>query len=74
MVYAAFFFPAAAAVLVFGMKYVSAAAQARARLAQDGAYHALAAQAAAAEAEITAALVDIRSRLEGIEKILKDVG
>jgi hypothetical protein len=74
MIYAAFFFPAAAAVLVFGMKYVSAVAEARVRLAQDGAYHALAAQAAAAQAEMTAALVDIRSRLEGIEKILKDVG
>ena len=35
---AAFFFPSAAAVLVFFMKYVSAVLQARVRLGQDEAY------------------------------------
>ena len=45
---AAFFFPAAAAVLVFFMKYVSAVLQARVRLGQDVAYREIAAKAAAA--------------------------
>jgi hypothetical protein len=77
---AAFFFPAAAAVLVFFMKYVSAVLQARVRLAQDEAYRAIAAQAAAAQAETASALssfgnalTEIQSRLAVVEKILKDV-
>ena len=77
---AAFFFPAAAAVLVFFMKYVSAVLQARVRLAQDEAYREVAAKAVAAEAEAAArlssfgaALDSIQARLAGIEKILKDV-
>jgi hypothetical protein len=68
--YAAFFFPAAAAVL-----------QARVRLGQDEAYRELAGRATAAQAEagaklaaFGAALADIQSRLGTIEKILKDVG
>ncbi len=79
--YAAFFFPAAAAVLVFFMKYVSAVLQARVRLGQDEAYRALASQAAAAQADagarlaaFAATLSDIQSRLGRIEKILTDVG
>jgi hypothetical protein len=72
--YAAFFFPAAAAVLVFSMKYGSAVLQARVRLGQDEAYRDIAAQAAAAQAATAAALADIQSRLGTIEKILKDVG
>jgi hypothetical protein len=71
--YAAFFFPAAAAVLVFAMKYGSAVMQARVRLGQDQAYRDIAAQAAAAQAGTAAALADIQSRLATIEKILKDV-
>jgi hypothetical protein len=77
---AAFFFPAAAAVLVFFMKYVSAVLQARVRLAQDEAYRAIAAQAAAAQAETATALssfgkalAEIQSRLAVVEKVLKDV-
>jgi hypothetical protein len=77
---AAFFFPAAAAVLVFFMKYVSAVLQARVRLGQDEAYRELAARAAAAQTEVVAALssvggrlADIQARLQGVEKILKDV-
>ena len=77
---AAFFFPAAAAVLVFFMKYVSAVLQARVRLAQDEAYRELATQAAAGQAETAAALrslspvlADIQSRIAGVEKILKQV-
>ncbi len=77
---AAFFFPSAAAVLVFFMKYVSAVLQARVRLGQDEAYREIAAKAAAAQAETAAALASfgpalaqIQSRLAVVEKILKDV-
>ena len=41
---AAFFFPSAAAVLIFAMKYGSAVAQARVRLGQDEAYREIAAK------------------------------
>jgi hypothetical protein len=78
---AAFFFPAAAAVLIFLMKYISAVLQARVRLAQDEAYREVATKAAAAQAETAAALssfgpalAQIQSRLAAVEKILKDVG
>ena len=71
--FAAFFFPAAAAVLVFFMKYVSAVLQARVRLAQDEAYREIAAKAVAAQAETAAALAEIQARLAGVEKILKQV-
>ena len=78
--FAAFFFPAAAAVLVFFMKYVSAILQARVRLAQDEAYREIAAKAASAQAETATALsvfgtalAQIQSRLAGLEKILKEV-
>jgi hypothetical protein len=70
---AAFFFPCAAAVLVFFMKYVSAVLQARVRLGQDEAYRELAARAAGTQAEMAAALTEIQSRLAVVEKILKDV-
>jgi len=77
---AAFFFPSAAAVLVFLMKYVSAVLQARVRLAQDEAYREIAAKAAIAQAETVAvlssfgaSLADIQSRLAVVEKILKAV-
>jgi hypothetical protein len=78
--YAAFFFPSAAIVLVFFMKYISAVLQARVRLGQDEAYRELATKATNSQAETTAALVsvgtalaDIQSRVTVIEKILKDV-
>jgi hypothetical protein len=78
--FAAFFFPAAAAVLIFFMKYVSAVLQARVRLAQDEAYRAIATKAASAQAETAAAvsalgstLADIQSRMTALEKILKEV-
>ena len=77
---AAFFFPSAAAVLIFLMKYVSAVLQARVRLGQDEAYREIATKATAAQAETTVvlssfagALADIQSRLAVVEKILKDV-
>lgn len=79
--YAAFFFPAAAAVLVFFMKYISEILQARVRLAQDEAYRDLAAKAVAAQTEAAktlatcaATLEDLQARLASVEKILKDVG
>jgi hypothetical protein len=78
--FAAFFFPAAAAVLVFFMKYVSAVLQARVRLGQDVAYRELATKATNAQTEMAGALsslgvglADIQSRLAAVEKILKDV-
>jgi len=71
---AAFFFPSAAAVLVFFMKYVSAVLQARVRLGQDEAYRELAAKSAAALSEMAAALAAIQSRLGAVEKLLNDVG
>lgn len=78
--FAAFFFPAAAAVLVFFMKYVSDILQARVRLAQDEAYREIAAKAVSAQAEtVTAltafgtALAQMQSRLVALEKILKEV-
>jgi chromatin segregation and condensation protein Rec8/ScpA/Scc1 (kleisin family) len=70
---AAFFFPAAALVLVFFMKYLSAILQARVRLAQDEAYRDIAAKAAAAQTEIAASLGTIHIQLAGIEKILRQV-
>lgn len=71
--FAAFFFPAAAVVLVFFMKYVSAVLQARVRLGQDEAYRELATQATQAQAETAAALGQLQARLAVVEKILKDV-
>ncbi len=73
--------PLATVLLVFGMRYLSAVEQAKARLANEGAYRQIAEKAAAAEAEtatalsaIQPALEDLRARLAAIEKILKDVG
>lgn len=71
--FAAFFFPAAAAVLVFFMKYLSEILQARVRLGQDEAYREIATRAASAQAELAAALGAIQTQLACIEKILKAV-
>lgn len=72
--------PLGTVLLVFGMRYVSAVFQAKARLANDDAYRQLAEKAAAAQAETAAALShiqevlsDVRPRLAAVEKILKDV-
>ena len=77
---AAFFFPAAAAVLVFFMKYVSEVLQARVRLGQDQAYREIAAKAVSGQTEVAAALAsfggaltDIRLQLATVTKILKEV-
>ncbi len=72
--------PLGTILLIFGMRYLSAVQQAKARLANDEAYRQIAAKAAAAQAEtatalssIDAALADLRSRLAAVEKILKEV-
>lgn len=67
-------------ILVFGMKYRSAALQARARLADDAMYRELAARAVAAQEKtlesLTAARSEIASMaasLAAVEKILSQV-
>ena len=72
--------PLATIVLVFGMRYLSAVLQARARLANDEAYRQLAEKTAAAQAAaasalaaIDAALAELKARVAGVEKILKEV-
>ncbi|HJT43646.1 MAG TPA: hypothetical protein VJ750_09110 [Rhizomicrobium sp.] len=67
-------------LLVFGMRYGSAVLQARARLAEESRYRALAEKATAAQAESEAALQAIRSDLSrvaaslaSLERILKQV-
>lgn len=68
-------------LLVFAMKYLSGARQARLRLASDDTFRliaekATAAQSAMAESLATAKaeLADVRARLGSIEKMLRDVG
>ena len=67
-------------LVVFGMKYFSALFQARARLANDALYRALAEKAVTAQAENQAALAAIRAdlvkfagSLATVEKILQQV-
>ena len=71
----------ATVLLVFGMKYMSGARQARLRLASDDTFRllterAIAAQSTMAESIATAKaeLADVRTRLISIEKMLRDVG
>ncbi len=68
-------------LLIFGMKYASAAYQARARVQNDDAYRNVAQKAAAAQSEtatslssMQADLAEIKTRLAAVEKILKEVG
>jgi signal transduction histidine kinase len=67
-------------LVVFGMKYFSALFQARARLANDALYRALAEKAVTAQTENQAALAAIRAdlakfaaSLATVEKILQQV-
>lgn len=67
-------------LIVFGMKYFSALFQARARIANDEKYRALAEKIATANAESQAALSAMRAELSSlvaniaaVEKILKQV-
>jgi uncharacterized protein YfeS len=80
VIFAVLFFPAVVFVMVFGMKYLSAALQARARHAQDDTYRVLAKQVAQAQADTAAAvtaqgsvLADVQARLARLEKILTQV-
>ncbi len=79
--FAAFFFPAVAAVIIFSMKYGSAVLQAKVRLSQDQAYREIAVKAVGAQADTVAALTSLRdtvtameARFAALEKILKEVG
>ncbi len=65
---------------IFGMKYWSATQQARVRLADEGAYRKLAADAVTAQAgnaatlsAIQSELSEIKTRMASVEKILKEV-
>jgi hypothetical protein len=67
-------------LVVFGMKYFSAIFQARARMANDALYRALAEQAVTAQSQNQAALAAIRTdlgrfgtSLATVEKILQQV-
>lgn len=72
--------PLLTVLFVFAMRYGSAAFQARARLAKDNAYRAIAEKAVATQSESAAALslirtdlVEIKTRLAAVEKVLKEV-
>ncbi len=67
-------------IVIFGMKYWSAAQQARTRIGDESAYRKLAAEVVSTQSGNVAALSGIRSdisevktRLTAIEKILKEV-
>jgi hypothetical protein len=67
-------------LIIFAMKYLSSAYQARAKARADDAYRDLAQKAAAAQAETAASLAAMKSeliaigtRLGGVENILKAV-
>jgi len=69
-----------APLLIFGMKYASAAYQARARTQSDDAYRELARKAVTAGSETSTSLsamqselAEIKTRLASVEKILKAV-
>ncbi|KQZ27710.1 hypothetical protein [Duganella sp. Root1480D1] len=73
--------PLATALIVFGMKYWSAAHKARAGAASAEAYRELAVRSAAVQAENAAALASMQatlanmnSRLAEVETMLKEVG
>ncbi|WP_156390793.1 MULTISPECIES: hypothetical protein [unclassified Caulobacter] len=58
--------PLGTVLLIFGLRYLAAVQQAKARLAGDQAYREI------SEQTLTV-LVEVRARLDGIEKILKAV-
>jgi len=72
--------PCATVLLVFAMRYVAKVHEARARLANDGAYRDLAEKAVTLESQATslmsnlqAELTAIATRLTAVERILKEV-
>lgn len=71
----------ATVLLVFAMKYMSAARQARLRSADETLYRSLAEKANAAQSATTASLsaiqsdlADAKARLASVEKMLREVG
>ncbi len=58
--------PLGTLLLIFGLRYLAAVQQTRAKLAHDEGYKAIAEQT-------QEALIEVRARLDGIEKILKAV-
>lgn len=72
--------PLGTILLIFFMRYLAAVLQARARFAHDEAYRVLAEKAAASQAasasalaSIDANLADLKTRMAGVEKVLKEV-
>jgi len=72
--------PCATVLLVFAMRYIAKVHEARARLANDGAYRDLAEKAVTLQSQATglmaavqAELAAIATRLTAVEKILKEV-
>lgn len=72
--------PLATILLVFGMRSFASVQQAKARLASDEAYRQVAAAAVASQAQaataltaIEASLAELKTRVAGIEKVLKEV-
>jgi Tfp pilus assembly protein PilO len=72
--------PLVAIVFIFGLRYRAQVQQAQARLANDEAYRQLAEKAAATQAatatalaSIDATLAELKARLSGVEKVLKEV-
>lgn len=72
--------PLGTVLIVFAMKYLSAAFQARAKCANDAQYQALAEKVTTAQAETAASLVAIRAEisklsasLAAVESVLKQV-
>ena len=73
--------PLATVLIVFAMRYLSATRLARARLADAAAYRQIAEASAAAQSQtatalaaIQAVLAEMKTRLSGVEAVLKDVG
>ena len=67
-------------LLIFGMKYFTAARQTQQRLGQEGAYQELADKAAVAQtagaatlAKLEADMKEMKTKLAGIERILREV-
>ena len=72
--------PLVAIVFIFGLRYRAQVQQTQARLANDEAYRQLAEKAAATQAatattlaSIDATLAELKARLSGVEKVLKEV-
>ena len=72
--------PLATILIVFGVRYYAIVQQAKARLANDGAFRQLAESASAAQSQIATSLAameanlsDVRTRMAAVETILKAV-